>query len=316
MALELVTAPTEEPISRAEAKAQLRLDTSQAELAPQPTLTYQNFSGTSNGTGVAISGYKATAIVNCGTIASGDDLTLKLQESADNITYTNVSTTDTWTDVDSDADVTVFDENSSSRTYRQVYNGTRPYVRVAITAVTDGGTLEAWITLQSLVTDENDLIDGLITAARMAAENYLDKKFVTQAWDWKFNQFPSVWDASYEAKLPLCPLQSLEVWYRATLGSTTYSSAGSSLFILSTPRKTKGRLQLVSGQSWPEAADMMESVRLRLTCGYGAASAVPKPIKAALKLMTAMLFTDRSAGSDKLLTPRVRDLLDTERHNL
>ncbi|HUU97698.1 MAG TPA: hypothetical protein VM487_18335, partial [Phycisphaerae bacterium] len=155
MALELVTAPTEEPISRAEAKAQLRLDTSQAELAPQPTLVYQNFTGTSNGTGVLITGYKATAIVNCGTILAGDSLTLKLQESADNITYTNVSTTDLWTDVDAGTDVTVFDDTSSDATYRQVYNGTQPYVRVAITAVTDGGTLEAWVTLQTLVTDEN-----------------------------------------------------------------------------------------------------------------------------------------------------------------
>lgn len=97
-----------------------------------PALAPAVQSATVNGGAIALTGYKAAAVVlNTGAIASAGDFSAKLQESADGSTG--------WADVaaaqvDSDAPATL----EAASTYRIGYGGFLPYVRLVLTKA--GGT--------------------------------------------------------------------------------------------------------------------------------------------------------------------------------
>jgi uncharacterized phiE125 gp8 family phage protein len=145
---------------------------------------------------------------------------------------------------------------------------------------------EAKAQLRITHSDEDTIIDGLITAARHYSENYCQRVFITQTWDLFLDCFPA------EIEIPFPPLQSVtHIKYIDTDGNEQTLSASnytvdSSSFI--------GRIVPAYGESWPSIRYVPNAVNVRFVAGYGdAASDVPETIKLAMKMLIAHWYENR-----------------------
>ena len=77
------------------------------------------------------------------------------------------------------------------------------------------------------------------------------------------------------------------------------------------------RIALGYGQYWPDTQDVVNSVVVRFTAGYGDAAAdVPENLRQAILIMTAELYEQRQQSVAQTLQQvpfTVRALLDTDR---
>lgn len=312
MGLVLITAPTEEPISRAEAKVHLRLDTGDGTIAEDVTLEAATYAAGADGSSSTVTGTEATLVMEINTVTSST-FTMQLQDSPDGSTWTAFGGSVEslrWTQQGSTGQATSFGAGDSNTTWQKSYTGTQPYVR-AVLAFTAGSSANLTVRVIKLdrYTDQDELIDDLIAAARRRAENFLNRRFVTQTWDLMYDAAPSC----DRFRLPWPPLQSItHIKYLPTDGSTlaTLSTAN---YHISTPTNQPSYVKLSPNGAWPSVIDRLDAFQIRMVVGYGAASAVPETIKQAMRLMVGVLYRDRAAGDKDLLTPRVMDLLNTER---
>lgn len=144
---------------------------------------------------------------------------------------------------------------------------------------------EAKAQLRVTHSHEDALISSLITAARDLVEQRTWRQLVTATFRLYLDRFP----AGREIFLPrprLAAVASIEylvdgVWVSLSTGRYTVDA-------VSEP----GRV-LVDTAGWPEADDTLNAVRIQFTAGYGAASAVPAPVKSAIKVMIAALYDNR-----------------------
>lgn len=138
---------------------------------------------------------------------------------------------------------------------------------------------------------DDTLIASLVAAATAHLDGWagiLGRCLVTQTWRQDLCGFP----AGSEIRLPLAPVQSVTVAYsddaddEQTLDGENYrllpTALGASIF-------------LVEGASWPSTYRREDAVRISMTCGYGAASAVPQAIKQAALLMVGHWYANREA---------------------
>ena len=140
--------------------------------------------------------------------------------------------------------------------------------------------------------DEDTLITGYIEAARQLAEAYTARQFVTATWDLFFDEFPG----AQVQQLPLGQLQSVDSikYYDAdgvqqTLASSVYTVDSS---------REPASYYLAYDQSWPTIRAIRDTITVRITAGYGAASSVPEAIKTAIKAaIVAWLENPECAGA-------------------
>jgi hypothetical protein len=189
---------------------------------------------------------------------------------------------------------------------------------------------EAKLWTRLSITDDDAIIDSLITAARQWCEDYTGRAFVTQSWRLTLDQFPGVglvarpmataavwpgwwdWPAFWDlVRLPKAPLVSIDsVQYVDSLGAT--QTIDPSLYQADTESEP-GRLRPSYSQTWPAPRLQLASVRVTYTCGYGAAAAVPEGVKTAIKMLLGAWYENREAIGDKPMTESpmaVRALLD------
>ncbi|WDI31597.1 hypothetical protein PUV54_00115 [Hyphococcus flavus] len=156
--------------------------------------------------------------------------------------------------------------------------------------------------------------DALLTALYYAVEGHLDgpdgvlnRALMTQEWTLTIDCFPGVCGL----RLPLAPTVSVD--------SVTYTddddqeqTVASSVYQIS-ERHDRSTLLLAPGQSWPgDLSEARGAVSIAFTCGYGAASDVPHPIRAAALLMIGWLFENRESamiGGAITENPAVKNLL-------
>ena len=133
--------------------------------------------------------------------------------------------------------------------------------------------------------DDDALISVLITAARKWAEEYTGRQFVTATWDWFLDGFCP----SFSAPLP--PLQSVtSIKYLDTAGAEqTLDAATYRVDAVSEP----GRIALDYGKTWPSTYSVINAVTVRFVAGYGAAAAVPEPIRQAILILIGELYEQR-----------------------
>lgn len=171
----------------------------------------------------------------------------------------------------------------------------------------------AQLRLPASATDENDLIIGLIAAARERAEAVTGRQLVTATWDDRRD------DVCEDAiVLPKPPLQAVvSVTYIDMAGATqTWSAAEYQVDAPSGPYARKGRLAPLPSATWPIAqSGRFNAITVRFTAGYGAAVNVPSAIKQAMLLMISgwfenreemtegHIFTSIPLGAIALLTP-------------
>lgn len=144
---------------------------------------------------------------------------------------------------------------------------------------------EAKAHLRVTITNDDDLIDALIQAARVQAENYTGRAFVTQTWDLKLDAFPEV------IEVPLPPLISVSsVKYTDTDGvQQTLATSGYTVDTTAQP----GRIVPAFDDDWPDTRGHINDVEVRFVAGYGAPAAVPAAIRQALLLILGELYERR-----------------------
>ena len=149
--------------------------------------------------------------------------------------------------------------------------------------------------------------DTLITLYIEAAPANLDGKdgllgraLVTQTWEYSLDSFES-----QAIEIPLPPLQSVtSIKYLDTSGiEQTLSSARYTVDTASEPARV-----VVDADGWPDTYDSANAVTIRFVCGYGAATAVPSSLKAAILLNVGVHHLVRSLPLKTICKclPRVR----------
>ena len=152
---------------------------------------------------------------------------------------------------------------------------------------------EAKLYLRVDQSTEDNLISGMVVAARQWVETYTRRALVTQTWDFRYEAFM---DTRQPLILPKAPLQSVtSITYLDEDGvSQTLASSNYSVRTLSGATAGRGYIELNDDVSLPSLyTDALAPVTVRAVCGYGAAAAVPDGIKMAIYLMLGDLYEQR-----------------------
>jgi len=268
--LTLKTAPTTEPLTLAEVKERLKIsdyaDTSAGLTIEESILIATRTPGTVNGTSVLVTGYTAVVELNVGTLLATASLAVKIQESNDNATWVDWYT---FTTVTPDTDNAVF---------KETYTGDNAYIRVVAVLANANGDYAANIILNQGYTAEDTVLASQITAARQFCEARQSKAYITQVWEMALPYFPG------EIEIPIDPLQTVDsIVYTDSDGTATTLTADTE-YVYS-KRGLVGRIVPAYGMTWPSFVPFpLDAVIVTFTCGYGAATAVPENIKAAMLL--------------------------------
>lgn len=143
---------------------------------------------------------------------------------------------------------------------------------------------------------DDALITSLIVAAREYAENYTNRKFITQTIEEKFNAFPDVrW-----LNLSVPEVQSITsvLYLDADEVEQTFTSDD----YVFTSHQWPAYILLKLNKSWPSVLNRRDVITVTYVVGYGAASDVPDAIKSAMLLIIGDLYEKRTDSVKKLPT--------------
>lgn len=291
MALSLVTAPATEPLTIAEVKAHLRMGDSDGE--PAPTL---------------LTAALAT-IPAAGNCENGTHRYLATFVTADGETDAGLATaavTVADKTVNGQISLTAIPIGGSAVTARKIYrqfNSTGTFKlqstisnNTATTATDNVANASLGADAPSTNTTADPELVNWITAARQYCETFTHRAFITQTWDLAQDVFPGGFDSLWIPKPPLVSVTSVS--YVDQPGVTQTWSA--SLYTVDAPvgpEARKGRLYPAYLQIYPVTRAIENAVTVRFVAGYGAAaSSVPAPIKAAMKLLIGNWWMNREAA--------------------
>lgn len=284
----IVVEPTIEPISLAELKLHLRLDSGSFEdnvdetqsLAPGAYAIAANYT-THVGTGVDVLGYTSLIVLSSGTNGATGTVDVKIQESDDDVTYSD------WT--------TSFDQvtTTNDNTIQEVaYTGVKQYIRtvaMVLLASCDFGTSVIRLTA---TTAEDDLLNTIIKASRIYVEDITRRQLLTATWDYALNKFP--YDNAF--KLPFGNLQSVTTLKYKDSDGTETTMVENTDYIVEQNGEQCGKILLPYSETWPVFTPYpSRPVVARFVCGWTAASLIPDQIKAVVKLICADLYSNREA---------------------
>lgn len=157
--------------------------------------------------------------------------------------------------------------------------------------------LKTQIRLASTETDEDALLEGLITVARKAAENKTRRACLPQTWQLKLDDFAD------EMVLPRAPLSSAStdvvITYldAASGNSTTLPSTHYTVDADSEP----GRVFLAYDSEWPDVYPVPNAVTITFKAGYPVTTSAPttdtcpKAMETWIKMRAAALYEQRES---------------------
>ena len=138
---------------------------------------------------------------------------------------------------------------------------------------------------------EDDLIDRLITTARIQCEDIAGRSFITRTYTAKFD----LWPRNDWMRLPFPPLISVSsITYTDEDGNTATYAANN--YIVDTYSEP-GQLVIKTDSTWPDVTlQEVNGITVVYTAGYGAlASDVPAHYRQAVLLMVGHLYENREA---------------------
>jgi uncharacterized phiE125 gp8 family phage protein len=286
----VITEPSIEPVTLAEAKEHLRIDSQSVSDAVSTTIsiapsTYAA-ADSGNGTALAVGTSTILANVTVGTVGAGTTrtATVTIEESDDDTTYTTFST------------VSLTEDDADSVTEVE-YTGIKAYVRAAY-EITGDATFDLSVSLvayNQTETTEDDYISSLITAARKWCESYQDRAYITQT-------LQAVWDRwpTEPMSLPRAPLQSVTsvVYYDTDETATIWDTSEYQVDTDSEP----GRISPVYDEDWPdEVLRPMNGIIVTYIAGYGNASNVPDNIRQAIMMLVAEMYERRETADYRMM---------------
>lgn len=153
-------------------------------------------------------------------------------------------------------------------------------------------------------TADNALISALMGAARVMAEHYTRRVFITQSWVLYQDAAP-IENYIEIPKAPLVGISSV-VTYDDADAATTFASSNYYKDLITKP----GRVVLRAGSSWPTVLRVANGFVVNFVAGYGAAgSDVPADIRTAILMTVAHLYENRGDAATEL-PPVARMLLE------
>lgn len=162
-------------------------------------------------------------------------------------------------------------------------------------------------------TDQDNVVSGLITAARTVAEQYLRRIMVSQQWEIKFDKTPGSWPFSYgfgatllspyrEIHIPLNPVISVDLFQYTDINTGDLVTLVEGTDYQVSTDSEPARLQPGYGQAWPISRWVLDSLILKFTVGYGDTTLSPvvgvdppEPINLAIKLMVGHYYENRES---------------------
>ena len=301
MALSLVSAPATEPITIAEVKAHLRMPDSDGEPSP---------------TGITA----ALAAVGAGNVDNGAHRYLATFVTADGETDAGtISAAVTVADKTTNGKVALSaipiggTAVTSRKLYRTAAAGSTALLLATLadntTTVYTDNIADTSLGAQAPTTNttaDPELV-AWISAARQFVETFTHRAFITQTWDLALDGFPAWSTVAVDARLvdegaiwlPKAPLVSVtSLSYVDTAGVTqTWASTNYTVDAPAGPWARRGRLVPAWSIYYPVARSVPNAVTVRFVAGYGAASSVPAPIKAAMKLLIGHWWMNREAAA-------------------
>lgn len=139
---------------------------------------------------------------------------------------------------------------------------------------------------------EDDLITGLIVAARAQAEHLLGRRLITQTWDMVVDAFPGACQ-SLRLHPGLVKAQAVVyIQYLDTAGEVQTMPAED--YALD-PHTLPGWIFPAEDADWPtDVADTANAVRVRVVCGFGDAAAdVPQEVRQYMLMQLGTLYKFR-----------------------
>ena len=287
MNIVLQTAPVLEPITLGELKSHLRV--SSETLDNNLTLT-QSLSFASHavvvaythlGTGVDVLGSEAEVLLHAGTNGATGTNDTKIQESDDNITFTD------WPGGAFDT-VTTGNDNAD---YKIQYTGTKQYIRTASKILLAACEFGTSILVNAATTAEDDLLTDIIQASREHVEDITSRQLLTATWDYYLDEWPS----DNFIKIPFGNLQTagLIVSWKDTDGAETVLTLTTD-YLIETNGEGIGRVVLPHAGTWPSGTLYPSNpIKIRFLAGYTTAALVPSKIRSAILLIASDLYENR-----------------------
>jgi uncharacterized phiE125 gp8 family phage protein len=286
MGLVCTVAPTIEPVTLAQAKEHLHLDTGTLadEVASVVSIKPDAYgiASSTNGTGVDVLNKSALVIVSVGTVDSGGTLDVHIEESTNNSTWTD------WT-------TGALTQITAAGTYEKQYTGSKQYIRaVGVDAV---GAIDYGVSVvtSNYMTADDTYISTLITTARELCEDWQGRAYITRTYEWSLDR----WPCNDKLDLPMPPALTItSIVYTTSAGTaTTWTASEYQLDITG----FVGRVAPAYGYTWPTAVlRELAGIKVTYTAGYGAtATSVPSKIKHAIMMLIGELYENRE-DTDKM----------------
>lgn len=296
MALKLNTAPTIEPLSLAEVKAHLRLEAediaddliTEQSIAPGDHVVAASYS--LQGSAIEVLGYTVLVILESGTNGTNGTVDVKLQDSDNG---------STWSDVSSGSFTQVTTANDNA-TQEKAYTGAKRYLRAVATVGTATCDFGVTVIKNAGTSQEDDLLNSLITAAREYCEAFQNRAYLTQTWELWLDEWPEK-DYIELPRPPLASVTTLKYYETDDTENIAYQPAGETPVgtdIYYTDVKSEpGRLCLKYGESWPsDTLRPYNGICVTFVAGESAASSVKKKWKQAMLLLIGDLYENREAA--------------------
>lgn len=141
--------------------------------------------------------------------------------------------------------------------------------------------------------DKTDILamHRFVRASRIYAENYTKRAFISQQWQLNYDSFPAP-----EIAIPKPPLISIDSVQYVDVDGNLQTLVKDTDYEVDLGGET-GRINLVSGKSWPSTKNTVNAVRIAFTAGYGASPTnVPELIAQAVRLIAGEMFERREEG--------------------
>jgi uncharacterized phiE125 gp8 family phage protein len=284
MIRKLFTAPATEPLDNATVLEHLRLDS--VSYATDVTVVQSIEAGdhviaaawSLVGASTSVLGCRVVVSFVTGIFGAGGLVDVKLQDSPDNAT---------WTDVTSGAFAQVTDATDQT-VYEKEYTGVQQYLRVVSTVAIATCDFGVTIIKNSAYAYDLTKIELLITTARQYMEETLGRAFITQTWEYILDEFPKENYIALPLATPLVTVTSV-TYYDTDDVPATQALTEVYQDVYSEP----GRIVLNYGETWPTTnLRPANGVIIKYVCG-GTAASIPEPLQNAMMLLIGHLYENR-----------------------